>query len=173
MAHRPGNNTEHRFTMWQKEKRGEPICNSSTVCAFLMLIFLCVIAGENASARLSDTLEQCISRYGTVVDPGDKTGFILFYKEPYVVFVKLYHQRVGQIGFLRLDGRDMSETEIKLLLHDNTDAAGSEFSRKGASDKNDDIWMADNAAATYNRRGKSLIISLLSLVAHEEGQSHS
>ena len=138
-----------------------------------ILAFLCVIARETASARLSDTLDQCVLQYGTVVDPGEKTGFILFHKEPYVVFVRLYHQRVGQIGFLRLDGRDMAEPEIKLILKDNADAAGSAFLRKVTSDKNNDIWIAENAAATYDRRGKSLVISLLSFVANEESQPRS
>jgi hypothetical protein len=141
------------------------------IAAFIALVALIICS--DASAKLGETLDQCIARYGTSVESNPKTGFVIFQKEPYVIFVRFSHDVVGQIGFFRIDHQAMDDAEIKPLLETNENAAGSPFLKRVNSHVTAKIWMAKNAVATYDQQGKALIIAFFSFIADEEARPQS
>lgn len=86
----------------------------------LLSVFLLIVLSSASWARINETLEECIKRYGqeggpTDVAPGKATYW--FYKSDYQILATFVDGRVAIISF-RKPGR-LSDSEVEMLLEAN------------------------------------------------------
>ncbi|MGC3991673.1 MAG: hypothetical protein QM796_18680 [Chthoniobacteraceae bacterium] len=94
-----------------------------------VILSLCALVcfASQSKARIGETLEQCIQRYGAVVK--QESGIIVFKKSGFFVMVKLYNEKVEQIAFCKAQADELgqagaiSDNEIELLLKTNGGAS--------------------------------------------------
>lgn len=85
-------------------------------------------------ARLGDTYEQCVARWGQPMPGGDspQTGSatdteVLFENGGYIITVLFLHGIVGEEAIFKVDKSSLSDTEKKTLL--DSESAGSTWKR--------------------------------------------
>jgi len=115
-----------------------------------------------AHARLGETVDQCIARYGQPVAqedepavPGEKSA--IFEKNGYAIWAFFLNGKCGMIIFLKIDrdktvghkymGLSMGDDELKTLL----DASANSFPWIEADNAEGKFWYrADGSAAAYD-----------------------
>jgi hypothetical protein len=94
---------------------GKPLPTFATVSIILGLV-LC----HAASARIGETLDQVIKRYGqclTTVKADNGLVYKLFNKSGYKILVHFYQGKVDEISYGK--GTDIFDDELKALMQDN------------------------------------------------------
>jgi len=96
------------------------------VLRFLIAVILIAVTIVQADARIGETLEQCIERYGGRVDkssPGKGVGFV---KGGFVIAVQFYEGKADTLAFCKVErdalgkAKEMSNNEISQLLQANS-----------------------------------------------------
>ena len=116
-----------------------------------------------ARARLGESEEQCVLRYGPVVerttsaDPGLNLPVLLFNKNGYAFTATLFHGRVGALLIQRGDSAELSPEEIQLFLDANR--AGEKWERQpGVMPRT--VWLRDDGTqAAYDELHHRLLLS--------------
>ena len=97
--------------------------------ASLLAVAVAIACLSTADARIGETLEQCIQRYGepfAPVKPGEKVGFI---KGEFFLLISLYDGKADLIVFAKMGGgvpsaktppQPMTDSEISKLLEANS-----------------------------------------------------
>jgi hypothetical protein len=106
-----------------------------------------------AQARLGETLDQCTSRYGTITgssmnSDGNKTAD--YQKNGIIIGITFVNGRAELEDFVKSDGSEFSDTELKGLLDADS---GSNNSWLDSTNSNDvKAWIReDNAVAAYSK----------------------
>jgi len=84
----------------------------------LILLALCLTPMQALRARIGETLEQCVERYGEPVRH-DEGGIYVFFKGGMSIRCFFHKDKCWSISFLRADLRDLSRDEISTLLERN------------------------------------------------------
>lgn len=119
-----------------------------------MLCVLYVILVLPLSARLGETKDQLIARYGEVDQ--EAAPLLLFKKAGFHVAAKMRNGKCGEIIFCSLVSmKDLSETEIKVLLGANAGKSTWE----PMPDSFNPVWkLADGSALAGYLRGQQKLV---------------
>jgi len=140
--------------------------------AFLTLLFITTIAGT-AWARLGETADQLVQRYGPPLSENDQKGEgdkialadVIFQKGGFQIEVTVIGGISVAEAFKKVNGQPLSIGEVRTLLDDN--AQGREWEAPQVVDGGK-LWMRDdNATAMANQEGTHLLIKSRELVARE------
>lgn len=84
----------------------------------LLLIAIAALSIQSASARMGESLNQCIVRYG---QPAESQGqYHIFIKNGFRIYVMMDKQIVGGIIYEKIDKDNFSDIEIQTLLKTNS-----------------------------------------------------
>ena len=94
------------------------------VSVILFFAALSCLAASPAWARIGETLEECIARYGNVTKIDEQKGQIFFEKNGYAICATFFNGQVDTMSFKRrIPGSDtfapLNAEEIQLLLKAN------------------------------------------------------
>ena len=131
-----------------------------------MRTILCIMAISMfvmipAWARLGETEDQCVQRYGavltrtTVVEFGQKLPTLAFVKNGYMIVAEMLDGKVGLMMITKADSTDFSENEQQLLI--DADSSGQKWAKQNDLSV-DSLWIRDDGAqAQYKPLDKALI----------------
>ena len=127
---------------------------------FLILLLLTV----TASARIGETPEECVKRYGKPTKIVKERNQLLFKKAGFLISVQFLSGKAGSVFYVKsktdvLDRPlEISPNERQILLKSNA-AAGWE---KSESSIIDEVWIntKNRLSATYNTENILVVISL-------------
>jgi hypothetical protein len=124
----------------------------SSVIGLLIAIFWLVLCDPSA-ARIGETVEQTVKRYGHCLKTGtwdDGTIFKVFSKSGFKIFAHFYEKKVDEMGYFK--DTDMTEEEMKALMQDNAPGEWVGIGWPGYSWRNQDL------GARYSPERHQLII---------------
>jgi hypothetical protein len=128
----------------------------------LLPLFILAVLTGGAPARLDETYEQCVARYGKPVHTEDSTGFHAFRALPFSVIVHFTEGRVDYISYRKFsdptnpdsDAAALSDTEIQGIL----DLYGA-WKKSESADPQTIKWQNSNGAtATYHTEKRKLTL---------------
>lgn len=129
----------------------------------LGVIALFALAVLPAYARLGETEDQCIARYGAVVKQDQITSYGLslpalgFVKNGYIIMVAFLSNKAGMIEISKQDGSDISENEITNFLDANS--GGQKWNKQNAFSVDSNWMREDGAKAQYDPFQKNLTLA--------------
>ena len=132
------------------------------------LVFLStLLLAASAQARIGETLQQCIARYGQVQTAVPETGVQIFSKNGFLIAVMFLDQRASMVMVSKTHRNSinipdpLSENEIDLILKAN--GQGTPWIEQGAIIKTGE-WLNEESElyASYDR-----IKNLLTIVTQE------
>ena len=129
------------------------------IALFISILF---IVSSAAYARIGETLQQCIERYGQPIKTTPE-GMILFSKSGLYVFVHFFEEKADAIAFRKVEEdalqtpAEISQNEIDLLLSSN--GQGHEWKKREVISM-DSEWETDDGKiiATYGTMQHLLIV---------------
>ena len=140
----------------------------------ILIIIMLALTAVPCSARLGETLDQCVARYGPALSSfdtwskgafGDKS--VTFSKNGYLVVVTFSQNKAVCEFFSKLDKTDLSETEQGALL--DLESKGWHFEVIPDQQGNISYLRKDNQVqGTYLSAGKKLVICTSGYVAANE-----
>lgn len=92
--------------------------------SFLTLLVLALLP-LSAGARIGETSDQCIARYGAVVYADSATGMLLFHRAGFAIGVLMHDGKCEAIRFEKLEkdaintAAEITDAEIQTLLASN------------------------------------------------------
>jgi len=138
----------------------------------LSLFFISTLAGI-AQARLGETADQLVQRYGQPLSENDQKGQgdkialadVVFQKGGFQIKVTVIDGISVAEAFEKINGQPLMIGEVRTLLADNSQ--GHEWEAPQTVDAGK-LWVRDdNATAVANQDGTRLIIKSRELVARE------
>jgi hypothetical protein len=140
-----------------------------TSCACPVIFAVLALTIAPVEARIGETLEQCVSRYGEPVSKAN--GLILFQKSGIVIAVASFFEgRVDSIGFKKISGDPLSATELKELLDANS---GGQTWKKGALGADVLLSQDGELTAKYTDSERTLVIATVRKLARDAAKSES
>jgi hypothetical protein len=128
----------------------------------LAFITLTILLPAVAHARLGETEDQCVARYGAVFarTTADEFGMALpmlvFLKNGYKLGVVLLDGKAGLTLISKSDDTDFSDNEVELLL--TADSAGQKWAKQSVISVKE-VWLRDDGAkAQHDPLAKSLTL---------------
>jgi hypothetical protein len=121
------------------------------------------VAASSAHARIGETLEQCIARYGAPVKDSTTEKQAGFVKAGFIVIVQLFDTKADTPAICKVErnalgkSAEMSDNEISQLLEANSGSKGWKQVRDTILQK---YWITDDAqlVASYDTLNHSLTI---------------
>lgn len=136
-----------------------------------LLLILCIAAALNVQARLGETYDQCVSRYGRPAS--EKESISVFSKPPFKITIGFRDNRAVYISYEKPDSfmnARILKTECAALLELNR--AGFQWSEYRCPEQYrdqhilNDLWQrTDGAMACYEMKSSSLLIVQKSLAS--------
>jgi hypothetical protein len=149
--------------------------------AFLIVAVGLLLSGiVSAQARLGETEDQCITRYGTpihvlnpgeILNPGDKGALyrtLIFIKGDYVVVIYLLNGKCSFLSVQRTDKVALGDGEIELLLSANI--GGLTWQKTSANNANQYWVRTDGAEAKCSLDNLSLTFYSKDILAAEHAR---
>jgi len=99
--------------------------NEMMAARCLLTIVLCLLGVPNLSqARIGDTLQQAIGRYGKVVNKAPGNEFVMFKEGSYYITAHLHDDKTDAVTYVKTGSQSsaksvFSEEEIEMLLRIN------------------------------------------------------
>jgi hypothetical protein len=124
-----------------------------------------------AWARLGETEDQCVSRYGAAIktiQAGEKGPYksLIFLKNEYYLAVEFIDGKAGLIYFTKAGRPDLSDNEIQVLLDANS--GGQKWTKSDQVSINP-LWTRDDGAiAQYKTLEKTLALYSKEMLAAME-----
>jgi hypothetical protein len=127
-------------------------------------IALCCLLTTSLFARINETAEQCIERYGKPKKILEETKSVLFTRAGFVIVIDFYDGKSDQILFRKIATdefglpEELSTNEIELLLQANS---GGGIWEKQEELSIDQKWLLDDLSryAQYQPSERILIIA--------------
>jgi hypothetical protein len=144
--------------------------------AFLILTML-AMAAHSASARIGETLEQCIARYGQPVLPLKEGGPAIFVKSNVAICVTFYQGRADMLVFWKRNDTGqkgpLSDGEVSLLM--NANAGGHSWQKADNGGSTISAWKTDDGKilAALVSPDRSLTISTMDALARQHAAGAS
>jgi hypothetical protein len=142
----------------------------------LTLCFVATVAG-NAQARLGETADALVQRYGQPLSETDQKGEgdrialadVIFQKGGFQIEVTVVDGRSVAEKFKKLNGQPLTTGEVRTLLAAN--AQGHEWAApESAADGK--LWTRDDTATAFLAGDGSLILKSRDLVSRETAAKH-
>lgn len=112
-----------------------------------LLILLLLLVHTGAQARLFETLEQCIARYGKPDAVEDSEDFYRFEKAPFKILVFTdAEKRCQSIIYSRIDGEHIDEVTLAYLAETNLPKAETVIDGS--------VWKNADGMAQYTRANR-------------------
>lgn len=130
----------------------------------LTVLFIAFFTALPSHARLGETEDQCIARYGTptqVANPGadgtiDNYRTLYFSKGDYSISAAFLNGHCGVFAIQKSDKSDLSSNEIQILLDANSDGHTWKKSDEISVDQN---WIRDDGCkAEYTTLSHYLVL---------------
>jgi hypothetical protein len=125
----------------------------------LFALFILVVATNNCQARIGDTLEESITRYGKPINAAGDTA--MFEKPPYYVTVHLSDGKTDAITYVKThkgagSESEMSPDEIDRLLGLNSD---QQWKQAGPKEGTKQWGLQDGSLSAVYTKDKFLVIT--------------
>ena len=138
---------------------------------FLTLFFI-VSVTATARARLGETADQLVARYGQPISEtdqkaeGDKiaSAYVVFQKGGFEIDVSLSDGISVSESFKKLNGEALTVGEIQTLLNSNAQGSGWEAPQMVEGGK---LWMRDDGAVAKLAQDGSLTLKSKELISKE------
>jgi len=130
------------------------------IIATLFVVFGCVLPSY---ARINETRQECIARYGQPVAADNETHLLVFMKGSFLIGINFFEDKADKILFRKVTqdilekGEEISDDEIQILLKAN--GAGKEW-RKIKTISIDRQWITNDGSiyAKYYTMSNNLIL---------------
>lgn len=127
-----------------------------------ILLFLACLCMRplSAHARIGETEQQCVERYGRPIKRVEGRGILIFSKSGFRIAVHTHGDKVDLIIYTKTDREEISGAEIAILLNYN----GSGWRNRPNDNHASYHWVAENgsARASYQTREHQLSIATVS-----------
>lgn len=85
----------------------------------IIILLLLIIITNIASARIHDTKEQCIDRYGPVIKTTDNENIYIFTKSGFRIAVHFFDGYVDFIQYTKVNSNVITDDESRKLIEKN------------------------------------------------------
>jgi hypothetical protein len=144
----------------------------------LLLVIALLSSALPSNARLGETLEQCVARYGNPVTPmdvadssGGKKGQAIFEKNGYSIAIAFLGGISESEMFSKDDKSAFTDTEKDTIL--NANAENLRWSLSTEPSVNDNWIREDDARAIYDRFGRTLLLATKKFILKERAEARA
>lgn len=136
-------------------------------------LLFAVLAVSAADARIGESQEQCIARYGRPIEKVNPGKMVIFMKEEFGIGVEFHHGKADKLVFVKMSGKiggrfsiPMNDKEVMMLLAAN--GGGRKWNKLGGNVSRT-LWMSNDAQMMADRNSVTgeLVISTKAYMERE------